>query len=82
MVYWLSLLMAILSTVLPTFLVSEGVRMIGAGNASIIGSIGPVSTIALAYWFLGEGFGFWQLVGTLLVTGGVVYISLAKRDKN
>ncbi|MBK8878579.1 MAG: EamA family transporter [Haliscomenobacter sp.] len=81
-VYWLSLLMAMLSTVLPTFLVSEGVRMIGAGNASIIGSIGPVSTIALAYWFLGEGFGFWQLVGTLLVTGGVVYISLAKREKN
>jgi drug/metabolite transporter (DMT)-like permease len=77
-VYGLSFLMAILSTVLPTFLVSEGVRRIGPGNAAIIASIGPVATIGLGYWFLGEGFGFWQLTGTLLVMTGVVYISTAK----
>lgn len=77
-VYGLSFLMAIISTVLPTFLVSEGVRRIGPGNAAIIASIGPVATIGLGYWFLGEGFGFWQLTGTLLVMTGVVYISTAK----
>ena len=77
-VYGLCLLMAIFSTVLPVFLVSEGIRIIGATNSAIIASIGPISTIALGYWFLGEGFGVWQLIGTLLVTVGVVYISLAK----
>jgi len=77
-VYGLSFLMAIISTVLPTFLVSEVVRRIGPGNAAIIASIGPVATIGLGYWFLNEGFGFWQLTGTLLVMAGVVYISTAK----
>lgn len=79
-VYWLSLLMAVVSTVLPTFLVSEGVRLIGAGNAAIIGSVGPIATIGLGYWFLGEGFGWWQLAGTFLVMIGVVYISTARKS--
>lgn len=77
-VYVLCLLMAIFSTVLPVFLVSEGIRRIGPTNSAIIASIGPISTIALGYWFLGEGFGAGQLAGTVLVTVGVVYISLAK----
>lgn len=80
-VYWLSLLMALFSTVLPVFLVSEGIRRIGPANAAIIASIGPVSTIALGYWFLGEAVGAIQLAGTLLVTAGVAYISLAKPSR-
>jgi len=77
-VYILCLLMALFSTVLPVFLVSEGIRRIGASNAAIISSIGPISTIVLGYWLLGESFGVWQLAGTLVVSAGVVYISLAK----
>ena len=48
--------MAIFSTVLPSFLVSEGIRRVGSNNAAVIGSIGPISTIVLAYIFLGESF--------------------------
>jgi drug/metabolite transporter (DMT)-like permease len=70
--------MALFSTVLPVFLVSEGIRRIGASNAAILSSIGPISTIVLGYWLLGESFGAWQLAGTLLVSAGVAYISLAK----
>lgn len=77
-VYGLTLIMAIFSTVLPTLLVSEGIRIIGAGNTSIIGSIGPVATIGLGYLFLGEGFGGWQLLGTITVIAGVLWISLKK----
>lgn len=77
-VYWLSLLMALFSTVLPVFLVSEGIRRIGPANAAIIASIGPVSTIFLGYWFLDEKVGGVQLGGTLLVTIGVAYISLVR----
>ncbi|MCB9082315.1 MAG: EamA family transporter [Lewinellaceae bacterium] len=77
-VYYLALFMAVFSTVLPTFLIGEGIRVIGASNTSILGSIGPVATIVMAYFVLGESFGWWQLLGTVVVTGGVMYISLVK----
>lgn len=77
-VYYLSIIMAIFTTVLPSFLVSEGIRIIGASNAAIIGSIGPISTIVLAYIFLGERLGIWQWVGTFFVIVGVLIISLKK----
>ena len=70
--------MALIATVLPSFLISEGIRNIGSGNASIIGSIGPISTIVLAYFFLGEQLGWLQWLGTVLVIGGVLVITLKK----
>lgn len=81
-VYWLSIVMAVFATVLPSFLISEGIRVIGSGNASIIGSIGPVSTIVLAYIFLGERLGWLQWLGTVFVIGGVLLISLSKKTAN
>jgi drug/metabolite transporter (DMT)-like permease len=59
-------------------MISEGIRIIGASNTSIIGSIGPVATISLGYLFLGETFGVWQMFGTLFVIIGVLWISLSK----
>ena len=77
-VYYLTLIMALFSTVIPSFLITEGIRIIGANNTAIIGSIGPISTIALAYIFLGERLGVLQWVGTFLVIIGVLLISLNK----
>lgn len=80
-VYALALLMAVLATVTPAFLISEGIRMIGSSNASIIGSVGPISTIILAYIFLDERLGMYQVLGTILVIGGVLIIALQKKDQ-
>mgnify|MGYP001240080041 CR=1 FL=1 len=77
--YGLVLAMAIFSTVLPTLLVSEGIRIIGASNTAIISSIGPIATIAMGYIFLGERFGGWQIPGTALVLAGVLLISTSKK---
>lgn len=74
-VYELSLAMALFSTVLPTFLISEGINRIGASRTSIIGSTGPVITIGLAYFFLGESISIFQIVGTLLVLAGSFLVS-------
>jgi drug/metabolite transporter (DMT)-like permease len=74
-VYILSAAMAIFSTVIPAMLLSEGIRMIGSGRASIVGSVGPVSTIILAYIFLGEDISFIQILGTTLVLAGVLTVS-------
>lgn len=78
-VYGYGIAMAIFATVLPSFMVSEGIRIIGANNAAIIGSVGPISTIVLAYIFLDERLGFWQWIGTFFVIGGVLLISLYKK---
>ncbi|GEP94613.1 DMT family transporter [Chitinophaga cymbidii] len=72
--YWLCFQMAIVSTVIPTFLTSEGIRKIGSGNTAIITSIGPVATIVQAYIFLDEPITWPQLVGTALVLAGVLLI--------
>lgn len=80
-VYGLSLAMAAFSTVLPVFMLSYAIRHIGSGNASLIGSIGPVSTIAMAYLFLGEHISPLQIVGSALVLTGVLIVSLNSRKE-
>ncbi|MGZ4993152.1 MAG: DMT family transporter [Methylobacter sp.] len=77
-VYWLALIMALFSTVLPAFFMNAGIRRIGAGPASIISSIGPVGTLALAFLFLDETLTLAQLGGTALVLIGVYVVSRAK----
>lgn len=74
-VYQLSLAMAVFSTVLPVFLLSAAIRTIGSGHASLIGSVGPVSTIFMAAWFLGEPVSSLQIAGSALVLAGVLSVS-------
>jgi drug/metabolite transporter (DMT)-like permease len=78
-VYELSIAMAIFSTVLPVFLLSYAIRRIGSGSASLIGSIGPVSTIYMAYLFLNESVSMLQIAGSALVLAGVLIVSLNSR---
>lgn len=73
-VYWITLCMSIVSTVIPTFMLSAGINRVGSGNASIIASIGPIFTIILAYFFLNETIWIEQIIGTVLVLIGVFLI--------
>lgn len=66
--------LAIIATVLPSFMMSNGMKRIGSNNVSIITSIGPVSTILQAHWFLGEEIIPAQIFGTALVIAGVILI--------
>lgn len=70
-VYFIGLCMAIFSTVIPSFLISEAIKRIGSSDFAIIGSIGPVSTIILAVIFLHEIITVYQLIGTMVVIGGI-----------
>ncbi len=74
-VYAIALAMALLSTVLPAFALSAAIRRIGSGRAAMIGAIGPVMTIALGWWILGEPASLWQGVGTVLVIAGILLAS-------
>ncbi len=80
-VYELSIAMAIFSTVLPVFLLSYAIHRIGSGRASLIGSIGPVSTIYMAYVILKENISLLQIAGSMLVMGGVLIISMNSKKE-
>ena len=75
-IHWLSLIMAVFSTVLPTFLIAEAINSIGANRTSLVGSLGPVFTIWLGWWILGEPVHWIQLAGAALVLGGVTLVTM------
>ncbi|MCK5105459.1 MAG: DMT family transporter, partial [Cyclobacteriaceae bacterium] len=77
-VYALGFAMAMASTVIPSFLISEAIKRLGASNFAIYGSLGPISTIILAIIFLGERIDFYQIIGTVIVILGVSIINLKK----
>ncbi|HXH65487.1 MAG TPA: DMT family transporter [Mariprofundaceae bacterium] len=77
-VYALGLAMAVVSTVLPAFLMSAGIRRIGSGSAAMAASVGPVSTIVLAALVLGEPMTSLQLAGLVLVLAGVSLIGMGR----
>lgn len=77
-VHALSICMAVFSTVLPIWLVSEAIRRLGAGPASMVGTLGPVFTIMLAALLLHEPLGTIQIAGAVLVILGVSRISKVK----
>ncbi|HWH47458.1 MAG TPA: DMT family transporter [Burkholderiales bacterium] len=77
-VYWLSLLMAVVCTVIPAWLMAEGIRRTSANHAALVGSVGPVVTIYLGYRVLDEPISAIQLVGVVLVLAGVTLVSVKK----
>jgi len=78
-IYGISLAMAVFSTVLPTWLVAEAIRRIGANASSLVGSLGPVFTIGLGAAILGEPVHALQLAGAVLVLAGVMLVTLKPR---
>jgi drug/metabolite transporter (DMT)-like permease len=70
--------MATVSTVLPAWLMSEGLRRIGANQAALVGSIGPVITIVLGYTFLNEPMSVLQVFGAALVLAGVTLVTMKR----
>lgn len=73
-VYALGLGMGVFATVIPTFMMAEGIKRVGSANASILGSVGPIFTIVLAATLLHETISVAQIGGTALVLGGVLLI--------
>jgi drug/metabolite transporter (DMT)-like permease len=79
-VYGLGLAMALLATVLPAFALAAGIQRIGPSVAAILGTIGPVSTLFLAHWFLSEPISPMQLLGTALVLLGATLVARPERS--
>jgi drug/metabolite transporter (DMT)-like permease len=72
--WYYGIALALVATVIPSYLLSSGIKRIGPNNAAIIASVGPVSTIVQAHFFLGEPFFTEQVIGTILVIIGVLLV--------
>ncbi len=74
----LSVVNATACTFAPVLLVMLAIERVGAPVAAQVGMVGPMSTLLLAAWLLGEPLTAWVAVGTGLVLAGVA--ALARRS--
>jgi drug/metabolite transporter (DMT)-like permease len=70
-VLWLSLLNATLCTFAPVLMVMMAIERIGATMTAQTGMVGPLSTLLMGVFILGEPFTLWIAVGTGLVLVGI-----------
>jgi drug/metabolite transporter (DMT)-like permease len=66
----------------PGLLQAEGMRRVGASSAAIGSTIGPPTTIVLAALFFNERLNAWQILGSALIVGSVILLSLAPSGKS
>jgi drug/metabolite transporter (DMT)-like permease len=78
-VIWLSLLNAAACTAVPVLLVMMAIERVGAAVTAQTGMVGPISTILLGVWLLGEPFTAWVAAGTLLVLAGIFVFTQGAR---
>lgn len=75
-VYGLTVILALFCTVLPLWLMAEGLKRIGPNRASLVACIGPIATMLMAWMFLDEPITGVQAIGAALVLAGVMIISV------
>jgi len=70
---------ATISTVIPAYLISISIGMVGPEPTAVIGNISTLVTIGLAVSILGEPFTLWHAAGATMVLIGV--ISFTQMDR-
>tara|TARA_X000000950_G_scaffold124911_1_gene156285 strand:+ start:317 stop:1195 length:879 start_codon:yes stop_codon:yes gene_type:complete len=76
--WWTLAALVVFSTVLPLFLMAEGVRRIGASQASLISTLGPPATAIMAQELTGEILIPAQWLGIALVLIGVMALEVRR----
>ncbi len=77
-VWELSILNATVCTVVPMWMVMRAMELIGPSHTAQVGMVGPLSTVLLAVWLLGERLTLPLLVGTALVLVGIGLLARPK----
>ena len=70
-IYMLGVALAFFSTLMPSFLVNIAIGRIGPQAVAALGMMSPVATIMLAVMWVGEPFGVFDGLGTLLTISGI-----------
>jgi len=75
-------ILALFCMFLPGLLQAEGMRRVGAQRGAIGSTIGPVTTVVLAAIFLDERLNVWQMLGSAMIVGSILVLSLGKSSQN
>lgn len=79
-VIWLSVLNATLCTAVPVLAVMMAIERVGAPLTAQTGMIGPMSTILMGVFILGEPLNAWIIAGTTLVLAGVYMVTRSRAE--
>ncbi len=77
--FWVFML-AVFSTVIPSFMISEAIAKIGPAQTGVVGTVGPLFTIMLAVIILNEAFSRYHALGLVLVMTGVIILTIKKQS--
>ncbi|CAN5913328.1 DMT family transporter [soil metagenome] len=77
--YGCGIALAIAGTVIPSYLFSIGLKRAGSQAFSVIGMVGPLGTVVLAWMLLGESINLVQVSGLVLTLAGGVMVSLLQK---
>ncbi|WP_269773994.1 DMT family transporter [Bacillus siamensis] len=72
-VYFLFLIIAVFTTVVPFLFMLEGIKRIGAVRGSLISMMGPIITIIFGAFFLGERLTWIQWIGCFIVLSMITF---------
>ncbi len=78
----LSLVNAVMCTVLPVYMTMFAVARVGAATVAQFSLLGPVSLVFLGWWLLDEPITALQLIGTAIVVLGVWGVTRAGTPQN
>lgn len=67
----LAVMIAVISTVLPSFMLNAALERVGPQAVAVLGTLSPTATIIMAIILLGEPFTLADAAGTTLVMAGV-----------
>jgi drug/metabolite transporter, DME family len=72
------LYIAVLGTLIPFWLYTEGINLIRSTRASITATLEPITAGLISYVFLGEVMEYLQLAGGILVVASIVLLQLRR----
>lgn len=82
-IYWINIMaIAVISTVVAIYTYFQGMKLSGAVNAAMLSTFEPVTTMVLAFLFLGQGIGSFQIAGAALILSSAVIVTVyTKSDR-
>lgn len=69
------ILLALMCSIIPSYLLSYGVKIISATQTAIISALGPISTLVLDVIVLNHNITINEIIGTIIVTLSVTYLT-------
>jgi len=74
-VFAYGLILAFVCTVMPSYMINEAIMRIGATRTTVVGSVGPVLTMGLAIFVLGEPTSIQHVAGMVVALVGVSLVA-------